>query len=142
MENLTLNDPPAPQSASPQRQPLGNNSSNNNGAAVLPGVPHGAPQLPPQMFTTAAQLLDLTDSTCPPFFFGFSGYEGPCVQGKGSIVNCPRARQEKKMFGQHPHANMAYKRCVEMLLASRPKRPSKPPLRSFFYVGRAKDGQS
>jgi hypothetical protein len=27
--------------------------------------PQGAPQLPPQMFTTAAQLLDLTDSTFP-----------------------------------------------------------------------------
>lgn len=28
-----------------------------------PPVPQGPPQLPPQMFTTAAQLLDLTDST-------------------------------------------------------------------------------
>ncbi|EXJ77188.1 hypothetical protein A1O3_10346 [Capronia epimyces CBS 606.96] len=49
MENLSLNDPPP---SSPQRQPN----------AVLPGVPsQGPPQLPPQMFTTAAQLLDLTD---------------------------------------------------------------------------------
>ena len=30
------------------------------GAAAVP--PQGPPQLPPQMFTTAAQLLDLTDS--------------------------------------------------------------------------------
>lgn len=27
--------------------------------------PGGPPQLPPQMFTTAAQLLDLTDSEAP-----------------------------------------------------------------------------
>lgn len=27
-------------------------------------VTQGPPQLPPQMFTTAAQLLDLTDSKC------------------------------------------------------------------------------
>lgn len=30
------------------------------GAGAVP--PTGPPQLPPQMFTTAAQLLDLTDS--------------------------------------------------------------------------------
>ena len=53
MENLTLNDPP---SSSPQKQAQQPN-------AVFPGPPpQGAPQLPPQMFTTAAQLLDLTDS--------------------------------------------------------------------------------
>lgn len=47
MEQLSLNDPP-----SPQKQD-----------AVFAGTaPQGAPQLPPQMFTTAAQLLDLTDS--------------------------------------------------------------------------------
>ncbi|MCJ1237026.1 SM-like, degradation of cytoplasmic mRNAs and positively regulates transcription initiation [Varicellaria rhodocarpa] len=47
MENLSLQDVP-PSSA-----------SNNTHASL---VPHGVPQLPPQMFTTAAQLLDLTDS--------------------------------------------------------------------------------
>ena len=31
-------------------------------AAAVPAAVQGAPQLPPQMFTTAAQLLDLTDS--------------------------------------------------------------------------------
>ena len=30
------------------------------------GMEHGPPQLPPQMFTTAAQLLDLTDSMLYP----------------------------------------------------------------------------
>ena len=42
MENLTISDAPPP------------------GAR---GHAQGPPQLPPQMFTTAAQLLDLTDST-------------------------------------------------------------------------------
>lgn len=32
------------------------------------GAPQPLPQLPPQMFTTAAQLLDLTDSTTPPWY--------------------------------------------------------------------------
>ncbi|KAF4207543.1 hypothetical protein CNMCM8980_006017 [Aspergillus fumigatiaffinis] len=58
MERLSLNDPPAgaqrgntPQSFSQQNNMLG------------PSAPmtQGPPQLPPQMFTTAAQLLDLTD---------------------------------------------------------------------------------
>jgi len=47
MENLSLDDnSPATGSAGP------------TGQAAQPAVP----QLPPQMFTTAAQLLDLTDS--------------------------------------------------------------------------------
>jgi len=32
------------------------------GAGQGPPMPPPVPQLPPQMFTTAAQLLDLTDS--------------------------------------------------------------------------------
>lgn len=40
------------------------------GAAAVPV--QGAPQLPPQMFTTAAQLLDLTDSRFSFFFSSFS----------------------------------------------------------------------
>jgi hypothetical protein len=52
MENLSLNDPPPP-GLGQMPQP----------SAVLPDAqPQGPPQLPPQMFTTAAQLLDLTDS--------------------------------------------------------------------------------
>ncbi|KIX05461.1 uncharacterized protein Z518_06333 [Rhinocladiella mackenziei CBS 650.93] len=52
MEKLSLNDPPP---SSPQRPAQQQN-------AVFAGPPpQGAPQLPPQMFTTAAQLLDLTD---------------------------------------------------------------------------------
>ncbi|EON68012.1 hypothetical protein W97_07159 [Coniosporium apollinis CBS 100218] len=42
MENLSLHDPPPPGDQPPQ-------------------LPQMIPQLPPQMFTTAAQLLDLTD---------------------------------------------------------------------------------
>ena len=39
------------------------------------------PQLPPQMFTTAAQLLDLTDSEMfPPGFHFEIGQEGRVVQ--------------------------------------------------------------
>lgn len=55
MENLSLHDAgppgqPGPQQMGPpqQQQTL--------------GMPPPVPQLPPQMFTTAAQLLDLTDS--------------------------------------------------------------------------------
>ncbi|KAL4876046.1 hypothetical protein BJY04DRAFT_200488 [Aspergillus karnatakaensis] len=62
MERLSINDPPASgQQANP---PQGNQSQgfppqNNNN--MLGPMTHGPPQLPPQMFTTAAQLLDLTD---------------------------------------------------------------------------------
>jgi len=54
MENLSLHDAgpqgqPGPQQMGQQQQTLG-----------MPPPP--VPQLPPQMFTTAAQLLDLTDS--------------------------------------------------------------------------------
>jgi hypothetical protein len=53
MENLSLHDAgpqgqPGPQQMGQQQQTL--------------GMPPPVPQLPPQMFTTAAQLLDLTDS--------------------------------------------------------------------------------
>lgn len=46
MEHLSLQDPGAP----------------NGPHAPPPQPPAAVPQLPPQMFTTAAQLLDLTDS--------------------------------------------------------------------------------
>ncbi|KAK8093780.1 hypothetical protein PG997_000465 [Apiospora hydei] len=49
MENLTIHDP-SPQQGAPMSQTLGR--------APPPQQPQ---QLPPQMFTTAAQLLDLTD---------------------------------------------------------------------------------
>lgn len=54
MENLTISDPGPPGSGP---------------AASQQGGPQlAAPQqLPPQMFTTAAQLLDLTDSKGLPF---------------------------------------------------------------------------
>ncbi|KAA8650707.1 U6 snRNA-associated Sm-like protein LSm1 [Aspergillus tanneri] len=58
MERHSINDPPA----GPQQQgnaPPGFPPQQNNN--VLGSMTHGPPQLPPQMFTTAAQLLDLTD---------------------------------------------------------------------------------
>ncbi|KAJ9603064.1 hypothetical protein H2200_012359 [Cladophialophora chaetospira] len=63
MESLSLNDPPAHPS-SPQRQGNLQQHPHQQQNAVFPGPPpptQGPPQLPPQMFTTAAQLLDLTD---------------------------------------------------------------------------------
>ena len=48
MENLSINDPP----------PAGGQEAQQHAQPMPPMVP----QLPPQMFTTAAQLLDLTDS--------------------------------------------------------------------------------
>lgn len=59
MENLSLHDAgPQGQSGPP---PMGQQPppQQNLGAPPPP-----VPQLPPQMFTTAAQLLDLTDSEC------------------------------------------------------------------------------
>ena len=55
MEHLTIQDPsPAPAA--------GMSAASNNGPAGHPLPPPPIPRLPPQMFTTAAQLLDLTDS--------------------------------------------------------------------------------
>ncbi|KAI0181327.1 hypothetical protein GGR52DRAFT_523802 [Hypoxylon sp. FL1284] len=54
MEHLSIHDPP-PQ---PGGMPLGSPMPPALGSAAAPPQPQ---QLPPQMFTTAAQLLDLTD---------------------------------------------------------------------------------
>lgn len=53
MENLSLDGPPAQAGLEARGQLLGSGSS-----------PGPNQQLPPQMFTTAAQLLDMTDSEC------------------------------------------------------------------------------
>jgi len=58
MERLSLNDP-----ANAQRNPHNFPQQNTLGPAGQMQPTTGPPQLPPQMFTTAAQLLDLTDST-------------------------------------------------------------------------------
>ena len=57
MENLSISEPPGGGTPRTGAPPLGP-------AAVA--APPGPPQLPPQMFTTAAQLLDLTDSEVLP----------------------------------------------------------------------------
>ena len=49
--------------------PLQDNAPSGSSGALGPDhapTPGGPPQLPPQMFTTAAQLLDLTDSEILP----------------------------------------------------------------------------
>ncbi|KAI9832343.1 MAG: hypothetical protein M1826_002029 [Phylliscum demangeonii] len=51
MEHLSLEDPP----------PLASGPGPGEQHAPIPPAPSGPPQLPAQMFTTAAQLLDLTD---------------------------------------------------------------------------------
>ncbi|OJJ32315.1 hypothetical protein ASPWEDRAFT_657935 [Aspergillus wentii DTO 134E9] len=56
MERLSINDNPAPQGNAQQQFP-----AQNVLGPSAPMVVQGPPQLPPQMFTTAAQLLDLTD---------------------------------------------------------------------------------
>lgn len=61
MENLSISEPPR------QSTP---HSGGQLGAATAGSG--GPPQLPPQMFTTAAQLLDLTDSEVLP----------PCLPSK------------------------------------------------------------
>ncbi|RHZ71914.1 hypothetical protein CDV55_103484 [Aspergillus turcosus] len=58
MERLSLNDPPAGAQRGNTPQPF---SQQNNMLGPSAPMTHGPPQLPPQMFTTAAQLLDLTD---------------------------------------------------------------------------------
>lgn len=46
-----------------QGQQGGQEQGQGQGQSLGPSAMQGPPQLPPQMFTTAAQLLDLTDST-------------------------------------------------------------------------------
>jgi hypothetical protein len=59
MENLSLHD--AGPSGQPGPQQMGQQQQQQQQTL---GMPPPVPQLPPQMFTTAAQLLDLTDSEC------------------------------------------------------------------------------
>jgi U6 snRNA-associated Sm-like protein LSm1 len=66
MDRLSLNESPANAQRSPRPQNQFAQSQPQNQNALGPAGPQptgGPPQLPPQMFTTAAQLLDLTDST-------------------------------------------------------------------------------
>jgi hypothetical protein len=58
MENLSLHDAGPPGQPGPQQ--MGQQQQQQQTLSMPPPVP----QLPPQMFTTAAQLLDLTDSEC------------------------------------------------------------------------------
>lgn len=66
MEQLSINDPPPAaaqqQQQQQQQQPQQQQPPPLGAGAPMPMHMRGPPQLPPQMFTTAAQLLDLTDS--------------------------------------------------------------------------------
>ncbi|KAJ5525700.1 hypothetical protein N7504_003157 [Penicillium tannophilum] len=62
MERLSLNESPANAQRNPQQQPQQQQFQQQNSLGPAGQMPtSGPPQLPPQMFTTAAQLLDLTD---------------------------------------------------------------------------------
>ncbi|KAI9747651.1 MAG: SM-like, degradation of cytoplasmic mRNAs and positively regulates transcription initiation [Lichina confinis] len=62
MEHLSLHDPPPPGLARGPSSHVRQASQPGSAAPPpFPGPPPMAPQLPAQMFTTAAQLLDLTD---------------------------------------------------------------------------------
>lgn len=68
MENLSIHDPSPAAGASPQPPPQQmpgappQQQQQQQQGPPGPPPPMAVPQLPPQMFTTAAQLLDLTDS--------------------------------------------------------------------------------
>lgn len=57
--------PQGPQAQQAQQQAHSQQAQGQQGQGqnLGPSAMQGPPQLPPQMFTTAAQLLDLTDST-------------------------------------------------------------------------------
>jgi len=61
MERLSIHDPLPAAAQQSQQQPPQQQQQSLGPASM---VTQGPPQLPPQMFTTAAQLLDLTDSKC------------------------------------------------------------------------------
>jgi U6 snRNA-associated Sm-like protein LSm1 len=63
MENLSLHDAGPPGQPGPQQMGQQQQQQPQQQQQTL-GMPPPVPQLPPQMFTTAAQLLDLTDSEC------------------------------------------------------------------------------
>lgn len=56
------NSPPNAQQRNPQQQQFQQQNALGPASQGQTGPTGGPPQLPPQMFTTAAQLLDLTDS--------------------------------------------------------------------------------
>ncbi|GAM84589.1 hypothetical protein ANO11243_025850 [Dothideomycetidae sp. 11243] len=62
MEHLSIHDrPPSGQATPGPSFPPGQMPPQQRGQQMMPPPPPSVPQLPPQMFTTAAQLLDLTD---------------------------------------------------------------------------------
>lgn len=75
---------------SPRQQGLPSAAAGGASSPAPPQPLQGPPQLPPQMFTTAAQLLDLTDSELVPFstclnLLCFGPWE-LCVHGRGGFV--------------------------------------------------------
>ncbi|KAI9741391.1 MAG: SM-like, degradation of cytoplasmic mRNAs and positively regulates transcription initiation [Cirrosporium novae-zelandiae] len=60
MEHIPISDP-VPSSSTPLGGAAGHKHNASAGPSSAP-IPQAIPELPPQMFTTAAQLLDLTDT--------------------------------------------------------------------------------
>lgn len=84
-----------------QQQPLPQDG-NVLGAAAVPV--QGAPQLPPQMFTTAAQLLDLTDSRFSFFFLLSLLIHSVCCQPKKvcSVLNIVSLTEYRETHARPP----------------------------------------
>lgn len=70
MERLSISDTPQPATSGQNAQAQ---------TPVLQPPPMTAPQLPAQMFTTAAHLLDLTDSESPPADTQRNSEAGGCL---------------------------------------------------------------
>lgn len=68
MDHLSLHEAPHGQGAGSHQNRLPHPGP--SGPPMLDRVPPAPQQLPAQMFTTAAQLLDLTDSKNPAVFIG------------------------------------------------------------------------
>ncbi|KAG5659288.1 hypothetical protein KAF25_000490 [Fusarium avenaceum] len=90
------------------------------------GAPQPLPQLPPQMFTTAAQLLDLTDSTIPPWY---QEKEGSCADDcKPAEKLMIALRDGRKLIGVlrswDQFANLVLQSTVERIFAPSPESAS------------------
>lgn len=77
MDRLSLNDQPPMQQQGP---PLGPGTPMGGNALLAPAP---VPQLPPQMFTTSASLLELTDSKSARILYPWKHIVGMLVPDGG-----------------------------------------------------------
>ncbi|KAJ2892101.1 hypothetical protein MKZ38_010271 [Zalerion maritima] len=100
MESLTITDPPPPQSG-----PQGPNMTLGRAPPVHPQQQ----QLPPQMFTTAAQLLDLTDtnlvlqSTIERIFVHPTQPETSSIPDTDTDTATPTTPSSRGLYADIPH---------------------------------------